>query len=272
MIKIAFLGNCQVDVYGKLLSTSINRLVEVKAIEIWRYTPDDFSLISDSLVDFDLVVSQPLSSFYGPLSTSSIRTSTNNFVLIHNIYFRGYHPDCVYIGPMGKRIKSPVGDYHSKIIYDCWQSNKSASEAASYIHNYPHDIIHNTYKESLSELIEREKNIDVPISEIIADYNVGWDMFFTFNHPKIKLLKIYLNRILDFIGLDIEFFDITDPLSKHTKWPIYNSVAEALRLPKESLHLKNFIAPLASGGHSYDILSFCQTCYTSYNKNSQQQS
>ena len=67
MIKVAFIGNCQVDVYRRLINAHESNL-DVFSIEVWRLRPSDFELASNKLLDCDLIVTQPLSLYYGPLA------------------------------------------------------------------------------------------------------------------------------------------------------------------------------------------------------------
>ena len=136
MIRIALLGNCQVEVYRQLLESSVTPDITVSAFEIWRHKPPEFAAIYDRLRTYDIVVTQELSAYYGPLATKDLRLSIKQLLIIHNIYFQGYQPDCVYIGPMGARIKSPIGDYHSQTIFDQWSADRSVDDCIMELDNY----------------------------------------------------------------------------------------------------------------------------------------
>ena len=262
MIKVAFIGNCQVDVYRRLINAHESNL-DVFSIEVWRLRPSDFELASNKLLDCDLIVTQPLSLYYGPLALENLRGTHKNVLTIHNIYFKGYHPDCEYIGPMGKRIKSPIGDYHSKVTHQAFKKGLSLDKAIDEILNFSTDRVRSIFDESADELRRREIGIDVPVTNLVLS-ECGWSYFFTFNHPTLELHSRYLEAIVKALGLKLSFNTISDPLLDHTHFPIYPSVVEALGLPLNAKEDITFTSPKSIGGHIYDLASFCSACYASY--------
>lgn len=262
MTRIAFIGNCQVDIYCKLLK-SCNPNLDVFAIEVWRLKPDDFDLASNKLTSCDIIVTQPLSAHYGPLALESLRNTHKHILTIHNIYFKGYHPDCEYLGPMGNRLKSPIGDYHSKVVYQAFEKGLTPEKAVEDILGYPAERVQRIFDESTAELRRREIDIDVPVTDLVLS-ECGWSYFFTFNHPTLELHSRYLEAIVNALGLKISFNTISDPLLDHTQFPIYPSVVDTLGLPANAREDIVFISPKSVGGHVFDLPSFCRSCYSSY--------
>lgn len=262
MIKVAFIGNCQVDVYRQLINAHKSSL-DVSSIEVWRLRPSDFDLASNKLLDYDLIVTQPLSTYYGPLALENLRATHKNVLTIHNIYFKGYHPDCEYIGPIGKRLRSPIGDYHSKVTHQAFEKGLGPDIAIDQILNFSTDRVRSIFDESADELRRREIGIDVPVTNLVLS-ELGWNYFFTFNHPTLALHSRYLQSIAKALGLKLYLNAISDPLLDHTHFPIYPSVAKALDLPPNLQEGVTFTSPKAIGGHSYDLPSFCNACYASY--------
>ncbi len=265
MKKIAFLGNCQVDVYRRILAASETDF-EFKSVEIWRHKPEEFGKISDSLLDYDVIVTQPLAVQYGPLATEALRSSAKALLTIHNIHFKGYLPDCDYVGPMGGRKKSPVGDYHSWVIHDLWARGKSLDEAVAAVREYPAARVREIFDKSAIELRNREAHIDVPVTQFVLDPYTGWELFFTFNHPTIKLHRMYLQSIMDALAVRMKVQIIKDPLLEHTQWSIYPSVVKALGLPSEADKGITFTASKSIGGSTYDLPQFCEMCFRCYGK------
>lgn len=265
MIKIAFLGNCQVDVYGRLLAASEANNLSVATIEIWRYKPSDFNVIRDRLRQMDIVITQPLSESYTSLSTPTLRSSCNKLLVIHNIYFRGYHPDCVYLGPVGARLKSPVGDYHSQLIHDYWRAGKPVNEAIRGLLEYDLENVQSIYNMSSEELLAREANVDIPVSQYVLNAETGYTRFFTFNHPTIELHRLYLQLILNELALDVCIKTIHDPLLLHTRWPIYPAVYEYLGLHRSTMQDNFVFIPSASlGNTAFNLDQFCELSYRAY--------
>jgi hypothetical protein len=266
MTKIAFIGNCQVDTYCKLLK-SCDPGLDVFAIEVWRLKPDEFESAKNRLTGCELVITQPLSDYYGPLSLENLRTNKEHILTIHNIYFRGYHPDCEYLGPAGNRLKSPIGDYHSSVTYEAFEKGHSSDKAIEGILNYPKDRVKRIFDESLEELKRREIDIDVPVTNLVRS-ECGWSYFYTFNHPTLELCSRYLKAIVEVLGLKLKLNTIADPLLDHTRFPIYPSVVDALGLSINATEDIMFTSPKSVGGRIYNLSSFCKACYESYSQHS----
>ncbi len=266
-MKIAMLGNCQVDVYRHLLLASHQPIIsELKIFEVWRYRAESFSDIAEQIEDCDLIMTQTLADSYGPISTSALEKRSPKLVRIINIFFSGYVPDCTYIGPMGARMKSIVGDYHSRHVYDSWSKDKPLNNCIDELRNYDQNKVTATFQASSEELRRREAEVDVPVSDLVLDHTFGLRNFFTFNHPKLELHRLYLERILEFVGLGTSVAPCQDPLMMHTHWPIYPAVYAHFGLNDHS-HDFQFTAPRSLGGRSYTLEQFCEQCYRHYSQN-----
>lgn len=263
--RLAFLGNCQVDVMGKLLQASGRQDLAVTAIEIWRHKPAEFAALHDRLLQHDLIVTQELSTAYGPLATSALRAERSDLVVIQNIYFQGYHPDCVYVGPMGGRIKSPVGDYHSQVVHDAWRKGRSVAGAVQALHEFPAATARDVFDRSARELLAREAQCDVPISDQVLEPGSAHRRMFTFNHPTIELHRLYLQRIVDRLELGFAVGSCPDPLLQHTHWPVYPAVCEALGLRDDQRALA-FRASASLGGDVFDAQTFCERSFEAYDR------
>jgi hypothetical protein len=269
-MKIALLGNCQVEVYSALLAASGHLDLEsVQAFEIWRFKPDAFLGIAKEIARCDLVVTQTLGDNYGPLATSVLSRGPIRLVRILNIHFTGYVPDCTYIGPMGARKKSIVGDYHSRHVHDCYSAGLSLDQCIRGLRNYDIGIVAESFREGTAELHRREADVDVPASDLVLDPNFGPSHFFTFNHPKVELHRRYLERVLMFAGITGPVnTSARDPLKVHTQWPIYPAVYAFLgRAVSETVDESRFVASRTIGGRTYGLEEFCEKSYAHYGQN-----
>lgn len=265
MIHIALLGNCQVDVYRQLFEATQLAGIAVSATEIWRHKPAEFESIHKRIADADIVVTQELGDHYGPLATSSLRSSARQVLVIQNIFFQGYHPDCAYVGPLGARIKSPVGDYNSQTAFDQWRAGRSVDEGLAALQAFGIQRVLKVFEASRKEILLREARADVKISDQVLEPGHGHRMMFTFNHPTIELHRIYLQRILRALQLPGDVGTCADPLLKHTHWPLYPAVLKALKLPETGQPLR-FRAPASLGATLFDPRGFVEKSYAAYER------
>lgn len=267
-MKIALVGNCQVEVYRALLAASSRADLEsVQAYEVWRYKPDAFQGIAEEIARCDVVFSQTLSYNYGPLATSELSRGPTRLVRILNIYFPGYVPDCAYVGPMGARKKSIVGDYHSRHVHDCWSAGVALDECIRGLRGYDVGIVAESFRAGIEEMHRREAEVDVSASDLVLDPDFGPAHFFTFNHPRVELHRCYLERVLAFAGVPGPVNSCPDPLEVHTHWPIYPAVHAFLgRSAPEAIDELRFVASRSIGGRAYGLEEFCEQSYAHYGR------
>lgn len=229
MLKVVLVGNCQVAEYAKIIKDS---RVEVTVFEVWKYKEKENF---DNFYDFevtraDFVIAQPLSTHYSKLSSEYLKKNIPNLILIHNLFLQTFVPDCAYIGPMGNRFKSLMGTYHSSLIYENWFNSNSVESAVEQIMNYSSKAIQETEVKSREELLQREKNVTIPCSDLLLDYQCSFNYFHVFNHPTIELLTIYLRRILKEIDVSFSLQQIKDPLLQYGQFPIYPTVQNFFKI------------------------------------------
>jgi hypothetical protein len=123
------------------------------------------------------------------------------------------------------------------------------------------------FDKSASELLSREATVDVSVSDELLDPELGHRRMFTFNHPTIELHRIYLQRILDALGLKLKVGVCPDPLLQHTRWPIYPAVRRALGLPADR-GTPLFRASASIGGQAFTAAEFCERSFAVYDRSS----
>lgn len=242
-------------VYADILNASRIYKINIKVIEVWRHKKDEFDELYENIVlNSDIIISQPLSEHYSKLSTKFLKSQGKNLLMIHNLYLKTFLPDCEYIGPMGNRYKSPLGDYYSQVIYENWNESKTIE----CIYNYEEEKIIYAEEKNKKELIEREKNIDINCTDILFDYEHSFRYFHVSNHPTIELLTIYLKKCLQELGIDTKLVHIDDPLVKYGVFPIYPSVQKLFNIKSDR---DKFIRI----EQSYSISEFVESSYSLYN-------
>ena len=137
-----------------------------------------------------------------------------------NIYYRGYNPELIYLRAADHRpLRGPLGDYHNHTFIDGWAKGLSVQETLDlhYDYDYNFEMYHHVPTDSLEEMKMREKDCDVKITQYIEDKRWRYRLFFTFNHPKKKLLLYTAKNLIKQIKVKyqpIEKIDETEPLGQ----------------------------------------------------------
>jgi len=205
-IKIVVVGNCQARPLAKILE-SLNPKINVTAMAIVHLLKDEqFEEYRPAFEEADLIVSQLVFDAY---PCEFVRTNFlierygSKVISIVNLYFSGYTPDWFYIRIPGKGpLKGPMGDYHNRTILEAWCSGEAAEIACSKLTDKKHNQKYVPQIErSFNELLNREKDVDVPITDAILSRYRKERLFFTFNHPSMVLIREYAKRILRQAGI-----------------------------------------------------------------------
>ena len=229
-MNITVIGNCQARPIAELLSKSISRPAKVETIIAHLAHTYEPSEIKKLLENSDIIITQRIAdNFTCPdIVTSNIRKRVNASVLvIHNLYFRGYNPELVYIRFPGEgTLTGPLGDYHHQLIFEAWRSNYTKPQAEEYCNELAvwERKFTGIFQSSLLEFKEREKFVDVKMLNSIQEHFASRRLFFTFNHPTAFLLKLQVDKIIDALGLAVIDAELTNepldlivpPLSNYT--------------------------------------------------------
>jgi hypothetical protein len=238
-IKVSVIGNCQARPIARLLK-DVYKNVDISTVAIVHLLKEHEK---DEYMRFfresDFILTQNIADNY-PCSfirTSYITECFGSKVLkFHNLYYRGYNPELTYIRLKGKgTLKGPLGDYHHKILLDSWRENLKIDEAIFRVKSYDHweskfSMVH---QQSLSELISREKNLDITIVQEIEEWLSDERLFFTFNHPSLKLIYMQTLKIASKMQLEknceFVFNPNNEPLNQLIA-PISNYVKNQLKI------------------------------------------
>ena len=199
------IGNCQAEIIASLLREK-NPTIEIDLVvvaHLYKHASDDIYKRLD-LVDY--IVTQNISDAFSGISTSLLESKyKDKLIKIPNVFFSDYHPDWTYLPTVGGvRCQSPIGDYHCRTLVTSFLEGLSVDDAICrmYSPDYAVSTYANAAQNSIEELIERERHLDVVVSDIVwSDYLRGVCRFHTFNHPSRSPLNELVGRILDFAGL-----------------------------------------------------------------------
>ena len=230
-MKIIIIGNCQIQplASGIQLHSGVEEVIQVplhlKGGEFYRKTID---LINNSTDTYTVL------AFNNSLSdidfTPSTQSRFSKVLTFTNIFFRGLHPDLIYLGGMGDRLTSPVGDYHSLICALSFLKGLNTDQCREKFNQQVYERLGFFLEWDISAkmLLKRDENLDIQFAEDFIEMAREEPVLFTVNHPMPKPLLMLTNKIL--VKLELEPLKFPDQyyynyLSNNTWWPIYPEIA-----------------------------------------------
>lgn len=247
--KILILGNCQTALLARVLSHMSSCKVEyIREEELASY--ENHNAILEKAEKANTVITQPLlSESFGKLQTTQMRTHIKNLIVIPNIYISGLHPDLIYVGEMGKRYQSPIGDYHSAIGIAAFLEEMRPSQA---IHLYRDSELFRSagffeeWQQSLNEFKVREVFCDISILSDIIDNIINKPLLYSSNHPSLELIILLSKKILAHLGCDTGWVSFwRDEMQSNIIYPVWTPIGEYHRLAYRSPEI--FFIPESKG-------------------------
>lgn len=269
-MNIILIGNCQIQPLAYLLELSpdVNEVIQVPLH--LKGSQNYFSSIKKIEES-----SERYTVFHYPGTLDGINFSNltrNRFdreISYLNIYFSGLHPDTTYIGGIGKRFLSPLGDYHSRIIYLSYAKSYSQEKCLSKFSDGTYKALgyYEQWNLSSNELIKRNSNVDVKFAEDFLKLTTEGLTLLTINHPTQLTFKHIANKILNFVELDsinIPLEAQPNFLASNAFWPIYPNLDLSAKVKyKTGFYFKsadNF------GKHVFSLTEFVKESYKVYDK------
>ena len=155
-----------------------------------------------NLRKYDVILSQPIKSF-GVLNTDSLQTLNKPVITYPNIYFRGFHPDICFLGPGGKRIRTPLANNNSLIVLLAYLSGASEAECRDRFtpETYEAYGYGTVWDESREILRRREAALDIHVAQFF-DHPENAPNLYVMNHPSMEILSHVGSEALRFMGRD----------------------------------------------------------------------
>lgn len=253
--NILLVGNCQITSTAKIMKKK-NPNLNIDTIVVHE------EKVSDDALDFkiknsDNIITQNISDNFNNLSTRNLKEKSDNLLIIHNLFYQGYHPDWCYLPLInGIRLKSPIGDYHNKTVIDGFLNNKSAQEILGMILSKEYNkVFSHVKKSSLNELRKRESFVDIKMVDFLQNMieNSGDCLFHTFNHPSKIILDEQCNRILSYLNLDNSMDTIEGECLDNLILPRNITVKSGDKIIKENKEI--------------EWISFIEKCIVLYKRN-----
>ncbi len=262
-MKIAVLGNCQVEGLTRCLQV-MAPTCEVFAIHLGIQT-------HAQAFECDVILLQ--TEFYEPLRQSGILASFEGKTVISwpTFYFPAFHPDLVYVHLDKGVAQSPLGDYHSSIIFYAWRNGLSVgrTEALFCEPVFQHLGFFDYWQTSKQALLDEFSQSHLDLAGAFDRWTARGCFSFSVNHPKLFVMGSIASAIVDKLGIvpttrRPEDF-LYDAAADTCVWPVYPAIGRRLGLDgdygfKVSRHLCTADQPVRFLG----LRAFIEASFANY--------
>jgi len=219
-MRIGLFGNCQAGAIAQVLAEHLidDEVISFKAIHTMN-DKDKMDFL-DNIKTLDILIHQPVSDVYAPVSTSRIIDiiGEDNSLIFPVMYFSPYFMDITYLkDTKGNTDRNFISDYHSRTILSAFHYGLNKNDIYNAFNSpsfFPKELIIKNCYDSLEILKNREKACDINISDFINKNYQSKNLFYTFNHPTGNLLFYTINSLLKKLERNILPIDLK---VKHSK-------------------------------------------------------
>ena len=228
MKRWVVIANCQA--FG--IANSIRSLakdVECGPYDLWAYMarireePEyfrenyDFAIISDEAPQW-----HPFSAEQMP-----------PHIVIPNLVFSAFHPDCCYVHVNGRPLEGVVGPYQSLIAVAAYYEKVPPDKSTLFFNDrvFEQAGYFDLWEAQRKRLVSDFGKSGIEIGSALRRLSHGRSFMFTINHPKIDLLFEISKAILQARGERMHEGSWPPPETlAATQWPIYPQVGQRLGL------------------------------------------
>lgn len=207
-MRIHIHANCQGTPFRKILQEIYpdfhvtNR--EVHAIKL----DQDMPAYEEEIRQADIIVSQPVGDTYrGEPRLSNTWMAENKkpsarIIRMVPLYFKAYHPAMGYNRPLDS-FRMPYVDFDLLGLYLDGKVGREISDILFDPDFYSRTYLESVRDASIRELARREQKaqVEIKVSDLIADHYRQKLLFFTFNHPARAMSVMVVRRALEVLGL-----------------------------------------------------------------------
>ena len=205
----------------------------------------------------------------GIIFSKDARLKFKKIINITNIYFMGFHPDCCYIGGMGVRVVSPLGDYHSKLCYLSFIKGYTVEKCFELFNGGVFEVLgyNKQWEDSSNDLLRRDDGMEVKFAGEFLHLSEDLLTLLTFNHPTTLVFYKFVEKITDYLGLGripIPIEAAPNFLYNNAVWPVYSDLK--FLGGAVSFNGYYFKSPDSSGRGILSLQQFIDSSYASYAK------
>ena len=273
-MKLLVISNCQVQPLVTLLG-GLSAFESVNGLPIHLMNTAHFTQPKKTFDDVlaadprTTIISIPLGPEWGDLATSVLRQNYPNVLTINNLYFSGLHPDITYLAERNKRVASPLGEYHSKLILYAYLSGLSPTQCLALFSEVTFERAgyFDDFDKSSNKLLAKEHDVDIKFADHFLSQVREMPMLFTFNHPTAFCTYHWVKHIASYFDVPYpnDWFGFEENhLSSNVWWPIYPAIAAYHRCHFSGSLL--FRSERQMGGRFLNLPEFVERSYTIYSE------
>lgn len=233
-------GKPRVVVSGNCMGINIARAVAAIAdVSVYGFDVLNFPDREDELIPFldeaDFILFPVLGADFPRLNVDAMRSRYGSKAVFYRLpFFEGIHPDVTYLGQRGARLRSPLSEYHSRVVLRALADGVSAREC---VEQYPQRLAaldpRAVFARSEAEFRRREADADLRIADWFFRTIRKQPLMYTVNHPTSDVFLEFARRAMAHFGIRVADANpalVQNTLSGNTVWPVYREVARTLRL------------------------------------------
>ena len=233
--RIAVIGNCQSYsvAYAMKLLLPASRVDHFPVNSRARLS---IGVLAETLATYDFIFAHEFPGGFIPGGgLDELRAKLPRIVLIPQISFAAFHPDCIYVGENGSAppVFSPLGAYHSALAVFAFRAGLSMEEANALFDHKVFEALgyYDFWNEASHELISSNKErFDCDLNAELLGWCRRGVFMYSVNHPKpfvlIDVAKLLLSRAgLQIPDIDVEYYMIDDFVGQTQPiFPVYTPI------------------------------------------------
>lgn len=186
-----------------------------------------------------------------------------------NIHFDGLHPDITYVGGMGERVASAIGDYHSKIVLGAYVCGLNWQDCLALFNGNTYEKLgyYQAYADSARTLIHRDESCDVKFARAFLDMARDIPVLYTVNHPTGPVFLALAERLAAALGVDYVAYPpgfFQNHLATANIWPVYDEIAERHSLKYRTP--QHYVLAKGNGPRALGREDFVRRSYEAYDR------
>jgi hypothetical protein len=233
--KVLVLGNCQGPNIARALHSLSQRALSVAGLDVTTFTREREEFLLAAAEADVILAPSTTSAEFAELSVAALRASVRAEVVGYvPVHFAGLFPDITYLGARGQRVLSPIGDYHSRIVFRAFMQGRSQAEClqAFNAETFAEQRYFEAFDIARREWERRESRLapdDISLRSWFFERLRDRPMLYSSNHPTEAVFTEFTKRFCTRIGLRYSRqsnYICPNTLSFGAIWPILPELAQ----------------------------------------------